>query len=59
MLTTGQKIDAHPTKQPPGLHTLAPSVTDQRVSMQSHQEFDSVALEKAEPFASDEFAITQ
>jgi len=52
-------IDTRPAKQPPGLHILSPSVADQRVSMQSHLEFDPMALEEAEPFASDEFAITQ
>src|SRR5215470_17130155 len=52
-------IDARPAKQPPGLHVLSPSVADQSVSMQSHLEFDPMALEKSEPFAPDEFAITQ
>jgi len=52
-------IDTRPAKQPPGLRILSPSVADQRISMQSHLEFDPMALEEAEPFASDEFAITQ
>ena len=38
---------------------LSPSVADQSISMQSHLEFDPMALEKSEPFAPDEFAITQ
>jgi hypothetical protein len=41
------------------LHVLPAPIAHERISMQPHLEFDPMALEKTEPFAHDEFAITQ